>query len=240
MARAMAQILVVSRSDRFLGSSRAGGPARHGRWQILGAVLGSLLLHGLVSLGLVHRAPVVPNFSEVPIEIIVEAAVPAPAPVASRKTGVDLPEAGRMPPSDAGSRVSQQGSSRPASPARPRSLGFEQEPLRAVAVQKPLHSGEEPIRYDVAVLGQLEHAKHFPARAAKRRVRGTAIVGFALDASGRVLVASLLKSSGDADLDRESLAVVYRAAPFPEPPLGARRQFAVDISFGTGGRSSGG
>jgi colicin import membrane protein len=91
------------------------------------------------------------------------------------------------------------------------------------------------MRYDVVVVGSLERAKQFPKQASRRRARGTAVVGFALDETGRVLVAALLRSSGDRDLDNESLAVIARAAPFPKPPPGVRRKFAVDIAFGMGG-----
>lgn len=110
-----------------------------------------------------------------------------------------------------------------------------QELIRAVPVPMPAEHGDETMRYDVAVVGNLERAKQFPRRASQRRARGTAVVGFALDDAGRVLVAALLRSSGDRDLDGESLAVIHRAAPFPKPPPGARRTFAVDISFRLGG-----
>ena len=43
---------------------------------------------------------------------------------------------------------------------------------------------------------------------------------------------SLLRSSGEADLDAESVALVNRAAPFPPPPRGAQDSFAIEVSFG--------
>jgi len=50
---------------------------------------------------------------------------------------------------------------------------------------------------------------------------GEARVMFTLDAKGRVLSASLSRSSGDAKVDMAVLAAVERAAPFPPIPEGA-------------------
>lgn len=52
---------------------------------------------------------------------------------------------------------------------------------------------------------------------------GEARVMFTLDAGGRVLSASLSRSSGDAKVDKAVLAAVERAAPFPAIPEGAGR-----------------
>jgi protein TonB len=231
--------------DRFFDGSSATGPVGSGYRLAIAAVLGSLLLHGVVllGLGLLHgaSAPVAAP-AEIPIEVVIETALPATpepsqAPQPVRAYAAAMLEVGKAPPGGVGSTAPQlaaaQGTATLA--GRPLSLGLEQEPIRAVPVPEPVDRGDEPMRYDVAVLGQLERAKQFPKRAALRRARGTAVVGFALDATGRVLVASVLRSSGDRDLDLESLAVIRRAAPFPEPPPGARRQFAVDIAFGMGG-----
>lgn len=236
--------LVAAGGDRFLDRSRATGSGWSGSRAAIAGALGSLLLHGVVSLGfgLLHgaSAPVAAP-AEIPIDVVIEAALPAeqepsrpPWPV--RASAGAMPGVGKALPGGVGSTAPQ--SARPQGASgrarRPSSLGLGQEPVRAVPVPEPVDRGVEPMRYDVAVLGQLERAKQFPKRAAIRGVRGTAVVGFALDATGRVLVASVLRSSGDPDLDLESLAVIRRAAPFPEPPPGARRQFAVDIAFGMG------
>jgi protein TonB len=50
---------------------------------------------------------------------------------------------------------------------------------------------------------------------------GEARVMFTLDARGRVLTASLSRSSGDDKVDKAVLAAVSRAAPFPPIPEGA-------------------
>ncbi|MEL6647438.1 MAG: TonB family protein [Pseudomonadota bacterium] len=40
---------------------------------------------------------------------------------------------------------------------------------------------------------------------------------------------SVSKSSGSARLDLAALSMVRRAAPFPAPPPGARRNFSINI-----------
>jgi TonB family protein len=85
--------------------------------------------------------------------------------------------------------------------------------------------------YRFIVGGMLERVKHYPETARQRGAKGIAIIGFVLDESGRIASVSLLRSSGEADLDAESVALVNRAAPFP-PPRGAQDSFAIEVSFG--------
>ena len=95
-------------------------------------------------------------------------------------------------------------------------------------------SGGEAASYSFIVGGMLERVKHYPETARQRGAKGIAIIGFVLDESGRVASVSLLRSSGEADLDAESVAVVNRAAPFPPPPPGAQHSFAIEVAFGMG------
>ncbi|WP_395698278.1 energy transducer TonB [Methylocella sp.] len=112
-------------------------------------------------------------------------------------------------------------------------LPFDNGPLlfRAVAVPLPTEGGEEAMSYKVIVFGMLERAKQYPESARERGARGRAVVTFSLNDAGDVTKVSLLRSSGEADLDVESLALVARAAPFPKPPPGAQRDFAAEITF---------
>jgi periplasmic protein TonB len=103
--------------------------------------------------------------------------------------------------------------------------------FRAAAVPLPAESGGEAMRYRFIVGGMLERVKHYPERALQR-AKGVATVGFVLDRSGGVASVVLLRSSGEADLDAESVALVNRAAPFPPPPPGAQHSFAIEVSFG--------
>ena len=104
--------------------------------------------------------------------------------------------------------------------------------FRAVAVPLPAATGGEAMSYRFIVGGMLERVKHYPETARQRGAKGIAIIGFVLDESGRIASVSLLRSSGEADLDAESVALVNRAAPFPSPPRGAQDSFAIEVSFG--------
>ncbi len=52
--------------------------------------------------------------------------------------------------------------------------------------------------------------------------RGTASVGFKIDRGGRVISAWLIRSSGNAGLDKETVALVRRASPVPPPPANVK------------------
>lgn len=74
-------------------------------------------------------------------------------------------------------------------------------------------------------------ASHKPSGAG---AQGTAVVSFAVTASGGLGYASLARSSGNAALDRLALAAVRGAAPFPAPPSGAspsQLRFSIPFHF---------
>ncbi|SFK29840.1 energy transducer TonB family protein [Methylocapsa palsarum] len=104
--------------------------------------------------------------------------------------------------------------------------------FHAVAVPMPVEGDGELVNYKIIVFGMLERVKHFPDAAAARGAHGASVVVFSLDDAGGVKSVSLFRSSGDPDLDAESLDVVTRAAPFPAPPAGAQHDFAAEITFG--------
>ncbi|HEX3494228.1 MAG TPA: TonB family protein [Methylocella sp.] len=106
--------------------------------------------------------------------------------------------------------------------------------FRAVALPVVSESGGEAVRYSFLVGGMLERVKRYPETARQRRAKGIAIIGFHLDEAGQIASVSLLRSSGEADLDAESVALVNRAAPFPPPPPGAQDSFAIEVAFGMG------
>ncbi|MBN9889409.1 energy transducer TonB family protein [Salipiger abyssi] len=60
--------------------------------------------------------------------------------------------------------------------------------------------------------------------------RGGTVVAFRISGNGGLAGASVLRSSGSSALDAAALRVVHRAAPFPAPPAGARREFSFEIS----------
>jgi len=65
------------------------------------------------------------------------------------------------------------------------------------------------------VVFELDCHKRFPPNASYQT--GTARGGFAIDRSGNLISTELLQSAGFPLLDAETLAVVSRAGPFPQP-----------------------
>ncbi|WP_335754296.1 cell envelope integrity protein TolA [Sulfitobacter sp.] len=69
------------------------------------------------------------------------------------------------------------------------------------------------------------------SRVRKPRVnsRGTVTIAFSISSGGSLSRVSVARSSGSAALDKAALRVVQKAAPFPKPPSGAKRQFSIRI-----------
>ena len=61
--------------------------------------------------------------------------------------------------------------------------------------------------------------------------RGTTRVAFSIAPSGALARIGVAQSAGSADLDREAVRLIQRAAPFPPPPAGARLDFSIDVEF---------
>ncbi|WP_341235241.1 TonB family protein [uncultured Sulfitobacter sp.] len=69
------------------------------------------------------------------------------------------------------------------------------------------------------------------SRVGKPRVKskGEAVIAFTISASGGLGGVSVARSSGSAALDQAALTLIRKAAPFPKPPAGARRQYTIKI-----------
>ena len=81
---------------------------------------------------------------------------------------------------------------------------------------------------------QVERHKGYPASARGRHETGTAQLAFTLDRNGKVLASRVVKTSGFASLDQETIDTVRRAQPFPPPPAnmpGETFDFTVPIRF---------
>ncbi len=164
---------------------------------------------------------------------------PAPqpsSPAAAKPAPAPLPQlAPAAPPQPAPQLAKPMPASAPTAPLgspEGKPSGLMQDDSPAVTVPKPTEDGDDIVSYQTLVFGMLALKKQFPEDARRRGAYGTAHVAFELNDDGSVKSEKLLDSSGDAALDVESLAVVQRAAPFPKPPPGAQKVFAVDIIFG--------
>ena len=76
--------------------------------------------------------------------------------------------------------------------------------------------------------------RSYPSEAARRRLSGRAVVSITINASGKVLGATIRKGTGHAVLDKEALAMARRASPFPAIPkdLGkSRLTFDAPVRF---------
>ncbi|MEI9430089.1 energy transducer TonB family protein [Mesorhizobium sp. Cs1299R1N3] len=84
-------------------------------------------------------------------------------------------------------------------------------------------SGVSPAKWESRLTAWINRHKRYPSAAKSRRAQGNANVAFTVDASGRVISAHVVRSSGDAELDRAALAVLQGATvPAPPSELGSR------------------
>ncbi|VFU11008.1 TonB family protein (fragment) [Methylocella tundrae] len=82
------------------------------------------------------------------------------------------------------------------------------------------------------VSAQLNRNKRYPPSA--QGASGAATISFSIDRSGRLVSASLVRSSGSSALDSEAVAIAHRASPFPPPPAdvsGSRITLTVPVNF---------
>ncbi|MBO1324468.1 TonB family protein [Acetobacter sp. TBRC 12305] len=77
---------------------------------------------------------------------------------------------------------------------------------------------DDPGTWQARLLGRLEVFRQYPNAARAEQAEGTAFVRFSMDRKGHVLEVALAQTSGNALLDSETLALVRRAEPLPEPP----------------------
>jgi periplasmic protein TonB len=66
-------------------------------------------------------------------------------------------------------------------------------------------------------------------RKERAPTRGRAVVAFAITDAGTLASVTVVQSSGSAALDQVAMDHIRRAAPFPQPPAGAQRQFSFEF-----------
>ena len=69
--------------------------------------------------------------------------------------------------------------------------------------------------YDRRLVEHLNRFKQYPASANARHASGETLVTFSVDREGRIVSSSVVRSSGDDELDRASLEMLLRAQPLP-------------------------
>ncbi len=66
-------------------------------------------------------------------------------------------------------------------------------------------------------------------RKAKAPAPGVAIVGFTIAPDGTLARVRMMRSSGSAELDAVALDHIRRAAPFPKPPGGLKKEWTFEF-----------
>jgi protein TonB len=151
------------------------------------------------------------------------AAVPLPPAAAAPEAALlpapppPMPEAARPAPR----RVAAVPSPRAAAARAPAQDGTQRnQPGGGGPAQGPGPDAETtlPPGYVAALRRILERNLRFPMAAREQGLSGTATVRFALARDGRVVAATLARSSGQPSLDREAMALLTRVSPFPPLP----------------------
>jgi len=84
------------------------------------------------------------------------------------------------------------------------------------------------------IAAALERTKRYPSEARQRRQQGVTQVAFTLDRKGYLVASHIVRGSGYASLDQETLHMLQRAQPFPPPPTelsGERVDLIVPVRF---------
>ena len=214
-------------------------------------VVVSLLLHAvLLTIALFGAHDEVAPPQEIPIEVVQEAPpieAPAPkadAPPAVAQSPVPAPLAAKPPspppppppqPSAADKERAELERQLDALEAEQQALktdaadlGPLRDSIRAIALPGAGGDDGEVVGYQSLVFSQLAKAKDGAHEAA---VPATVGVRFRVDDAGGLVDVEVAVSSGVAELDAESLAIVRRAAPFPKPPAGAEHIFSANFAY---------
>ena len=159
-------------------------------------------------------------------ETVVAQAVPAPPapPAPVQKPPEPRPDpmprpTTRRPPSAAPSNASQ----------RRQSASREDTGASAASADPNVFN-----RYAAQLAAALRSRLRFPDEARARGIGGSAVLRFTIDRSGRVLGASLARSSGETILDRAALATASPGSMLPAVPPGIPQQqltFSVPLRF---------
>lgn len=92
-------------------------------------------------------------------------------------------------------------------------------PLAAApAIQGARTKSNDEEAWEGAILSRITAKKRYPRRALAAGTEDIVMVRLLLDRRGALVRAELVRSRGDAALDREVLALARRASPFPRPP----------------------
>ncbi len=239
-ARAIPCVAPARADERWresLGARRLSGVA-------VAVVATSLVLHAaLLTISLFGGPAEAAPSQEIPVEVVQDVPPPPepPKPVTAAETAKPPePVAAKRPPPPAPQpsaaetqraelerQLDELKAEQQALESQTADPGPLRDSIRAAAL--PSEGGDgEVVGYQSLVFSQLTKAKDGARETAKP---GTVGVRFSVDDAGALVDVAVAVSSGVADLDTESLAIVRRAAPFPKPPAGAEHTFSANFSY---------
>ena len=227
------------------------GNPRHDavRWSVCFAVV--IAAHGVAALALLLNPPSDSDFDAgAPVVMIELPEAPAAfaTPPSDLAPGPTEPESEQTPPPKEETKPPEQMAEvalpvpeppKPEPPAEEKpptavpsvAITTPAPPVAGAAVQP---SAATVRRWESELVAHIERFKRYPAEARARGQQGLARVGFTIDRDGWVRASRILQSSGSAELDQESLAMLTRAQPMPKPPNRVQTSelsFVVPIRF---------
>jgi protein TonB len=124
-------------------------------------------------------------------------------------------------------------------PPAPVTTAPQRQPRTAALATAPVIAPPTAVQADIRswhaqIVAMIERHKGYPEDARARGEKGIVQLAFTIDREGRLLASRIVRSSGSASLDQETMATVRRAQPFPAPPAefpGAKFDFTVPIRF---------
>jgi periplasmic protein TonB len=204
------------------------------RWTICFAVVAAA--HGLGAMALMDSATEASDFGvDTPVVMVdlPESFVTSPAPA------LDLPP-GPLEEEQSDPTPPQREETKPPELQAELSLPMPEPKLQPPSEEKqatapPQANAPRVIaRWESVLAAHLERFKHYPQEARARGEQGTATVAFTIDHDGHVVSSRIVRSSGSATLDEETLAMLARAQPMPRPPdnvLDNELSFVVPVRF---------
>lgn len=104
--------------------------------------------------------------------------------------------------------------------------------IAARAKPAPISGGHcDSSTYLCTLFALIMRQQHYSQNERAHAMRGIAVVAFWLDDRGDLTHQALYRTSGFPDLDKEAMAAVHRAAPFPPPPADQPHGFVAQMAF---------
>ncbi|HEX2885933.1 energy transducer TonB, partial [Vineibacter terrae] len=173
-------------------------------------------------------AEMLPPPPDVPPEVVIEVPPPKPPPPKPKPEVKPKPAEKPVRKPEPKPRVAQ--TTAPAAAPAPAAQATAAPPPGIASQPSP----DAVRRWQATLVAHLQRHKRYPGAARRDGEEGVAYLRFTMDRNGMVLGKRLDRGSGHASLDQETLALVERAQPLPQPPAdmqGDRFEFVVPVQF---------